>query len=67
MKKPEAKAAVDREWEKKLEKISAWNLTKARNKKEVIEEARSKDVKVQNTKSIKVELYFEVVYAASIH
>ena len=26
MKIPEAKAAVDKEWEK-LEKISAWNLT----------------------------------------
>ena len=27
-----AKAAVDKEWEK-LEKISAWNLTKVKNKK----------------------------------
>ena len=36
---PAAKAAVDKEWEK-LEKISAWNLTKVRSKKEVIEEAR---------------------------
>ena len=27
-----AKAAVDKEWEKK-EKISAWNLTKVRSKK----------------------------------
>ena len=34
-----AKAAVDKEWEK-LEKISAWNLTKVRSKKEVIDEAR---------------------------
>ena len=32
-----AKAAVDKEWEK-LEKISAWNLTKVRSKKEVIDE-----------------------------
>ena len=34
-----AKAAVDKEWEK-LEKSSAWNLTKVRSKKEVIDEAR---------------------------
>ena len=39
MKIPEAKAAVDKEWEK-LEKILAWQLTKVRNKKEVIGEAR---------------------------
>ena len=36
---PAAKAAVDKEWEK-LEKISAWNLTKVSSKKEVIDEAR---------------------------
>ena len=35
-----AKAAVDKEWEK-LEKIPAWNLTKVRSKKEVIDEART--------------------------
>ena len=35
MKIPAAKAAVDKEWEK-LEKISAWNLTKVKSKKEVI-------------------------------
>ena len=40
MKIPAAKAAVDKEWEK-LEKISAWNLTKVRSKKEVIDEARA--------------------------
>ena len=40
MKIPAAKAAVDKEWEK-LVKISAWNLTKVRSKKEVIEEART--------------------------
>ena len=40
MKIPEAKAAVDKEWEK-LDKISAWNLTKVRSKKEVIDEART--------------------------
>ena len=36
---PAAKAAEDKECEK-LEKISAWNLTKVRSKKEVIDEAR---------------------------
>ena len=39
-----AKAAVDKEWEK-LEKIPAWNLTKVRTKKEVIDEARTKGAK----------------------
>ena len=39
MKIPAAKAAVDEEWEK-LEKISAWNLTKVKSKKQVIDEAR---------------------------
>ena len=37
---PAAKAGVDKEWEK-LEKISAWNLTKVRSKKEAIDEART--------------------------
>ena len=37
---PAAKAAADKEWEKS-EKISAWNLTKVRSKKEVIDEARA--------------------------
>ena len=37
---PAAKAEVDKEWEK-LEKFSAWNLTKVRSKKEVIDEART--------------------------
>ena len=37
---PAAEAAVDKEWEK-LEKSSAWNLTKVRSKKEVIDEART--------------------------
>ena len=45
MKIPAAGAAVDKEWEK-LEKISAWNLTKVRSKKEMIDEARTKSVKV---------------------
>ena len=40
MKIPAAKAAVDKELEK-LEKISARNLTKVRNKSEVIDEART--------------------------
>ena len=45
MKIPAAKAVVDKEWEK-LEKISAWNLTKVRSKKEVIDEARTSGAKV---------------------
>ena len=45
MKIPAAKAAVDKEWEK-LEKISAWNLTKVRNKSEVIDKARTSGTKV---------------------
>ena len=45
MKIPAAKAAVDQEWEK-LEKLSAWNLTKVRSKKEVIDEARTKGARV---------------------
>ena len=40
MKIPTAKAAVEKEWEK-LEKISAWNLTKVKSKKMVIDEART--------------------------
>ena len=40
MKIPAAKAAVDKEWEK-LEKISEWNLTKVKSKKQVIDEART--------------------------
>ena len=42
---PAAKAAVDKEWEK-LEKILAWDLTKVRSKKEVIDVARTKGAKV---------------------
>ena len=45
MKIPDAKAAVVKEWEK-LEKPPAWQLTKVRNKKEVIDEARNKGRKV---------------------
>ena len=40
-----AKEAADRESEK-LDKISSWSLAKVRNKSEVIEEAKLKDVKV---------------------
>ena len=36
---------MDKEWEN-FEKISAWNLTKVRSKKEVIDEARTKGAKV---------------------
>ena len=45
MKIPAAKAAMDKEWEK-VEKILAWNLTKVRSKKQVIDEARMKGAKV---------------------
>ena len=48
MKIPTAKAAVDKEWEK-LEKIPAWDLTKVRNKYEVIDEARKEGRKVHFT------------------
>ena len=37
---------MDKEWEK-LEKIPAWDLTKVRNKSEVIDEARTKGRKVR--------------------
>ena len=37
---PVAKAAVDKEWDT-LEKFSAWNLTKVKSKKQVIDEART--------------------------
>ena len=45
MKIPAAKAAVDKECEK-LEKLSAWNVTKVRNKSDVIDEARTSGAKV---------------------
>ena len=41
MKIPDAKAAVEKN-DKKFEKIPAWQRTKVRNKKEVIDEARAK-------------------------
>ena len=42
---PAAKASVDKEWEK-FEMIPAWDITKVRNKSEVIDEARTKCIKV---------------------
>ena len=45
MKISAAKAAVDNDWGK-LEKIPAWDLTKVRSKSEVIDEARTKGIKV---------------------
>ena len=45
MKIPAEKGEVDKELEK-LEKIPAWDLTKVRSKKEVIDEARTKGAKV---------------------
>ena len=45
MKIPAAKAAVDKEWEK-LEKIPALDLTKVRSKSEVLDEPKTKSIKV---------------------
>ena len=45
MKIPDAKAAVEKEWAT-IEKIPAWQLTKVRNKNEVIVEARNEGRKV---------------------
>ena len=42
---PDAKAAVDEEWNK-LETISAWQLNKVKSKKEVIQEAEKDTEKV---------------------
>ena len=53
MKIPAAKAAVDKEWEK-LEKISAWNLTKVKSKKQVIEEARTSGATVHFASSMDI-------------
>ena len=46
MKIPDAKAAVDKEWEK-LEKLPAWQVTKFKSKKEVIEKAQTEERSVQ--------------------
>ena len=48
---PDAKAAVEKEWEK-LEKIPAWQLTKVKNKKEVIEEARIQEQKEEEEERV---------------
>ena len=53
MKIPAAKAAVDKEWAK-LQKISAWNLTKVRSKKEVIDEARMSGATVHFASSMDI-------------
>ena len=53
MKIPAAKAAVDKEWET-LEKISAWNLTKVRSKKQVIDEARTSGATVHFASSMDI-------------
>ena len=45
MKIPDAKGAVETEWEK-LEKLPAWQLTNVRNKNEVLAEARNEGRKV---------------------
>ena len=47
LKIPAAKAAVDKEWEI-LKKISAWNLTKVRSKKDVIDEAKTSGATVSS-------------------
>ena len=46
MKIPAAKVAVDKEWEK-LKKNSAWNLTKVKSKKSVIDEATTSGATVR--------------------
>ena len=68
MKIPAAKAAVDKEWEK-LEKISAWNLTKVQSKKEVIDEARTSGATVhfasliaENSTSFQSSFQQEIFY-----
>ena len=45
MRIPAAKATLEKECEK-LEKITAWKLTKVRCKKELIDEARTSDATV---------------------
>ena len=45
----------------KLEKISAWNLTKVRNKSEVIDEARTKGAKVHLFEKILLKYGWEKV------
>ena len=45
MKIPDAKATVDKEWQK-LDKLPAWQMTKVKNKNEVIAEVRKKGITV---------------------
>ena len=45
MKLPDAKAAVDKAWQK-LQKLPAWHLTKVKSKKDVILEAQRERKKV---------------------
>ena len=47
LKIPVAKAAVNKEWAK-LEKFSAWNLTKVKSKKQVIDEPRTSGATVHS-------------------
>ena len=47
MKMPDAKAAVEKERDK-LEKVPSWQLTKVRNKKDVINESRNKGREVRS-------------------
>ena len=53
LKIPAAKVAVDKKWEK-LEKISAWNLTKVKSKKQVIDEARMSGATVHFASSMDI-------------
>ena len=53
MKIPATEAAVDKECEK-LEQIPAWDITKARNKSEVIDEARTRGAKVHCASQIDI-------------
>ena len=53
MKIPASKAAVDKEWET-LEKISAWNLTKVKSKKSVIDEARTSGATIHSASSMDI-------------
>ena len=72
MKIPDAKAAVEKEWEK-LEKIPAWQLTKVRNKNEVIAEATNEGREVHfaslmdlcHLKNSELEPQFQNTKAAS--
>ena len=68
MKIPDAKAAVEKEWEK-LETIPAWDVRRVKCKMDVIQEAQKNNKKVQcplripswnhNARSTKEELCFE--------